>query len=70
MTDGWGIRKGLEGSGSDVIEVSARGRAEKEDEAVRIINVPAEIRKWHVHGVTAAPACLVYIRRAQLSIIC
>jgi len=53
----------LEGSGRDETETYASGTAEKQDKPVRIINVPAEIRKWHVDGVTARPACFVYIRR-------
>lgn len=55
--DGRGIGKGLEVSGSDVIEVSASGAAEKEDKTVRIVNVPAEIRMWYVYGFIATPAC-------------
>jgi hypothetical protein len=63
------LEKGLERSGSNVIEVPASGTVEKQDKPVRINNVLAEIRKWHVHDNTARPACLVYIRRAYLSII-
>jgi hypothetical protein len=59
----------LEGSGRDIIEISASGAAERQDKPVRIINVPADIRTWHIDGVTARPACFVYIRRAKLSII-
>ena len=56
--DGWGIGKGLEVRGSDVIEVSASGAAEREDKPVRIMNVPAGIRMWCFYGFTATPACL------------